>query len=435
MFFSFSSNSLVLIGKGKDRERAPMTDGNNGMSQGRLFTNRRFLSLFLGQGVSYFGDSIASVAIPLLVIFATGSGFMMGFVGMLEQGPLFVVGLPAGVLVDRWNRRWTMISADLGRAALMATIPGAVWLHLPLVPVVSIVAVCGGILSVFFGAAYTGTIPASVPLNLVGRANGYFEAIESAAYLFGPVLAGVLTARIGAAPTLLIDAGSFLVSAIAIGSLKDVDGDKRLDNEAPQSLLRELHDGLSIVLKDSTLTFVVVLWGLNRFLFSALIPVLTFFVTKTLHDGSPMVGVVVGVYAAGSLAGTLAAPWLIEHLGRFGSLAAQVTMAAGALVTAIGWHNATVCLMMGAILLGFGEGILLVDYLTLRSTRPPQAFLGRVYSITSSATQGAGAIGFLVIGGLLSLCGGRVTLMLIFVLALLCVVLPLLLARRRPAEG
>ncbi|MFX4302705.1 hypothetical protein ACOJUR_10685 [Alicyclobacillus tolerans] len=68
-----------------------------------IFSNKRFLSLLSGQGVSYFGDSIASVALPILILTVTGSGFLMGLVGALEVAPLFIVGLPAGVWVDRRN--------------------------------------------------------------------------------------------------------------------------------------------------------------------------------------------------------------------------------------------------------------------------------------------------------------------------------------------
>lgn len=403
----------------------------------RLFSNRAFLSLFLGQGVSYFGDSFASIAIPLLIIATTGSGFLMGIVGMLEQAPLFVIGIFAGILVDRWNRRRTMFLADLGRAALMASVPAAVWLHVPLVPVVCIAAIFGGTLSVFFGAAYAGIIPAIVPRKLIGRANGYFEAVESAAYLFGPILAGVLTAKMGAASTLLIDAASFLVSAIAIGFLKPVKGEESVESgpprgNTPRDFLGELREGLAEVVKSPILKSIVVLWGLNRFLFSSLIPVLTFFVTKTLHEGSTMVGEVVGVYAAGSLGGTLAASWLFQSTRRWISLAAHALMATGALVASLGSHSPG--LMAGALLLGLGEGILLVEYLTVRATQSAPELLGRVYSITSTATQGAGAVGFLAIGGLLGFFGGRATLMLIFALGLFSIV-PVLITRRRASAS
>lgn len=186
-----------------------------------IFSNTRFLSLLSGQGASYVGDSIASVALPILILTVTGSGFFMGLVGALEVAPLFIVGLPAGVWVDRWNRHTVMLISDLGRAGLMAMIPAASLMHMPVMPVVVFVAIVSGTLAVFFGVAYTGTIPRIVAPEELGRANGYFEAIESAAYAVGPSIAGILTSKIGPSYTIGLDALSFIVSAISIFSLRD----------------------------------------------------------------------------------------------------------------------------------------------------------------------------------------------------------------------
>ncbi|MFX4302704.1 MFS transporter [Alicyclobacillus tolerans] len=98
----------------------------------------------------------------------------------------------------------------------MALISIASWVHMPVIPVVVFVAIMSGVLTVFFGAAYTGMIPRIVAPEQLGRANGYFEAIESAAYALGPSLAGILTSKIGPSNTIGLDALSFVFSALSI---------------------------------------------------------------------------------------------------------------------------------------------------------------------------------------------------------------------------
>ncbi len=393
-----------------------------------LFTNQRFLTLLMGQGLSYFGDSMAAVALPILVLSVTGLGFLMGLVGMLELAPLFLIGIAVGVWVDRLNRNQIMLLADFGRAVLTGLIPAAALLHVHMMPVIAIVSIASGTLSVFFGAAYTGTIPHVVAPEDLGRANGWFEAVESAAYALGPVLAGLLTSRIGAPLTIALDALSFAASAIAILLIRDRQHQRGLpSSERPsRDFWGEIRTGFQVVVRDVVLRTVSGLWASNRFAFIALIPALTFFVLRTVHGTTAQVGVAVGIYAIGSLIGTLAASNVKQTYGIVLALCGQGLMFVGALLLAVS-HSITM-VMIWSGLLGLGEGVLLVCYLTVRVSRVPDDVIGRVYAITSTGSQGMGAIGYLIIGGLLSLCGGRVTwliLALISIASLLPVVIML----------
>ncbi|MFB5189475.1 MFS transporter [Alicyclobacillus fastidiosus] len=372
-----------------------------------IFSNRRFLALLSGQGISYFGDAIASVALPILILSVTGSGFVMGLVGALELAPLFVVGLPAGVWVDRWNRRTVMLFADFGRAVFMGIIPVATLMHIKLMPVVFTVAIASGILSVFFGAAYTGMIPRIVAPDELGPANGYFEAVESAAYALGPAIAGVLTAKIGPSWTLGLDACSFLVSAISILSLRAYQR-KRTDSSAvSRDFFAEMRVGFQTVFNDPVLKTITLLWGGNRFVFAALIPTLTFFILKTLHGSPEQVGIAVSLYAVGSLVGTLVASKIPERDGMATAFCAQGMMAVGStLIATTQWIPMA---FMSAAILGLGEGMVLVIYLTYRVSRVSEQVVGRVYTITSTATQGMGALGYIIVGSLLSIWGGHIT--------------------------
>lgn len=97
------------------------------MSRPSPLHDRDFRLVLGGQGVSALGDAITFTALPLLVVTLTGSGIVMGIVGVLQTIPDLVLGLPAGALADRWDRRRLIIWADLGRALLTALIPLACW--------------------------------------------------------------------------------------------------------------------------------------------------------------------------------------------------------------------------------------------------------------------------------------------------------------------
>lgn len=394
-----------------------------------IFSNKRFLTLLSGQGVSYFGDSIAAVALPILILAVTGSGFLMGLVGALEVAPLLIVGLPAGVWVDRWNRSRVMIISDFGRAVVMAFIPIASLVHIPIMPVIVLVAIISGTLAVFFGAAYTGMIPRIVVPEDLGRANGYFEAIESAAYVLGPSLAGILTSKIGPSYVIGLDALSFIFSAIAIINLRDNEKVSAQSSRQTRDFFTEMRVGLKTVVNDSVLKAITLLWGSNRFVFAALIPTLTFFVLKTLHGGSEQVGVSVSIYAIGSLLGTLLGSRVPERLGVVMALSAQSLMFVGAiLLSTTNWDP----MVYGcSAILGFGEGLLLVIYLTYRVSRVSEVVVGRVYAITSTVTQGMGAIGYLIIGSLLSIWGGHITWFVLSALSILGIVSSLLVLKKQ----
>ncbi|SHK72962.1 MFS transporter [Alicyclobacillus tolerans] len=258
-------------------------------------------------------------------------------------------------------------------------------------------------------------IPRIVAPEQLGCANGYFEAIESAAYAFGP------------SNTIGLDALSFVFSALSIISLRD--NRNEITQSSGQDFFAEMRVGIKTVLQDSVLKTITLLWGSNRFVFAALIPTLTFYVLKTLHGGAEQVGVSVSIYAIGSLLGTLVGSRIPERLGMVTAMSAQSLMFVGAiLLSATNW----VPMVFGcSAILGLGEGLLLVIYLTYRVSRVSEDVVGRVYTITSTATQGMGAIGYLVIGSLLSIWGGHITWFVLSVLSILGIASSLLLLKKK----
>src|SRR5258708_11254155 len=132
-----------------------------GVARSGLWRNPVFLRLWSGQSVSRLGSQVSVIAIPFAaVVLLHVSAFQAGLLGTVEYLPWLLIGLPAGVVVDRLRRRPVLIAADVGRAAVYASIPAAWWAgHLTLAQLYAVTFVAG-ILTVFFHVAYHPTLPA-----------------------------------------------------------------------------------------------------------------------------------------------------------------------------------------------------------------------------------------------------------------------------------
>ena len=374
-----------------------------------LRRNRDFWIVLVGQGVSSFGDAITNTALPLLVLALTGSGFVMGVVGVLSTLPDLLIGLPAGAYADRWDRRRMMLWADAGRAVLTAVIPLSVWLGGPTLPLVILVAFPLNVLRVLWLAAYTAAVPGLVGRSQVPRANAIFEAFFNIGWIVGPALAGWLSAVIGPGPTIAIDAVTFAVSAAAMLLVHRPLRPEPRAHATP--LLAEIREGVAYVAGQPTLRAVIALWTTASVVYAGLTNALIFYVTIDRGLSSSVVGLVLSAFAVGSLGGSVVAARLnFVAVGRvmlMGPFASGLTLVVMALDVPVG------VLVGGAFVAGLVEANVLVSYLTLRTQLSPDALLGRIGATARTLSVGLTPVGALVGGILLDVVGGTATVVLI----------------------
>lgn len=162
------------------------------------------------------GSIATLVALPVLVYRLTASASLTAVVAGLEAAPYVVVGLPAGALSDRWDRRRTMVASDLLGAALVASVPLAHLLGVLSVPQILVVAFGGPALTTFFDGASFGAVPTLVGRDRIGQANSYVWTVQGLAEIVTPAVAGVALAVVHPSQLLALDAVSFVVSAVLI---------------------------------------------------------------------------------------------------------------------------------------------------------------------------------------------------------------------------
>ncbi len=216
-----------------------------------LLRRRNFALLWVGQLVSQIGDMVLMIALPFYVYQLTGSLFHTGLMYIVETLPRILFGSLAGVFVDRWDRRWTLIASDVGRAAVLLLLmlvraPNHLWL---------IYAVAGmqAVLALFFAPALSAITPTLVGEQQVVAANALQSVSESLMRFIGPPLGGALFALVGLTGVVLVDSTSFIFSAallLLIGASKQhVDAVRRAPAVGTLwvQLWREWLDGLRLV--------------------------------------------------------------------------------------------------------------------------------------------------------------------------------------------
>ncbi|GIE35730.1 MFS transporter [Actinoplanes italicus] len=275
-----------------------------------LWRNRDFTLLWSGQVISSLGAAISATATPLLVLAETGSPLDAGLVGAAGTLPHLIANLPAGPLVDRWNRRLILLISELVAAIALLSVPLAIWSGVFTVAQLCVVAFVQGLCFVFFGLAQDAALPMVVPSAQLADAIAANEARSRGATLAGPPIGGFLFGLDRAAP-FLVDGISYLVAAVGLLFLRR---DLQKPPEGPtEPLWRAAVTGIRYVWSQPLIRVSMLLIAASNFVFQALILVLV--VLAERQGGSPAdIGLMLGLYSAGGLAGAFVAGRLHRSL-------------------------------------------------------------------------------------------------------------------------
>ncbi|WP_020575822.1 MFS transporter [Actinopolymorpha alba] len=275
-----------------------------------LHRNRDFRRLWVGQAFSDLGTTASALAYPLLVLALTGSPVQAGLVGSANLATQTIFGLPAGALVDRWNRRRVMIACESVRALTAGTLVVAILTGWASLPVIVVLGVVGSAAGVFFGPAQSAALRHIVPTTQLPLASARNEARSYAAELAGPPLGGALFALARFAP-FMADAISYLISLVAVASIRRPLQDERRGK--PEGLARSIMMGLRFVVKEPFLRAVL---GVAPIVNASFIGLIFVLVVVLRERGVPVAGIggVQSAILAGGLVGALVAPWLQRRL-------------------------------------------------------------------------------------------------------------------------
>ena len=308
-----------------------------------------------------------------------------------------------------------LIAADVGRAAVYASIPVAWWAgHLTLAQVYAVTFVAG-ILTVFFDVGYQSYLPELVATEQLVEGNSKLETTGSAASVAGPAVGGALIAGVGAAVSVLADAASYLVSVAMLLSIRSRAPSPREADAPAGRLLRGMrHDiveGLRYLLGHPLLRPIVFCSASVNLFIDMVLALVVLFAVRDLGMTPTAVGVAFSVGSLGMLAGASSAPRIARRFGTGPTIASSATLFSLAFVllaVAAPAHPFWFIATQGAIV-GFAALVYNVNQVSLRQTVTPHRLLGRVNAANRFVIYGISPVGTTVGGVLGSALGLRTT--------------------------
>jgi MFS family permease len=342
-----------------------------------------FWKFLLGQTVSNVGSSFTIFVLPLLVFKLTGSAFNLALVASAEYIPYLLFGLIIGAWVDRVDRRRLMILTDMAQALVISSIPLLTALGLLSVWWIYAVGFVSSTLWIFFNTAEFAAVPSLVPEEDLPAANGYLQASYATATVVGPLLAGLLVAVAPIHLVLVVDALSFLVSALAVGLIKvsfnDADSAERQRSERFQ---RDVVEGLRYVLGHPILRNTCLMMALVSCVGFTVYAQLVFYAKERLGASDAQVGL---LYAAGSV-GMIALALVASPLRRrlsFSKVMLGTLMLQGVLTVLLAsTRSYWVGVLLWAVMWGLVV-LLDINSNSLWQMIVPNRLLGRVQSVVN----------------------------------------------------
>lgn len=379
-----------------------------------VWRQRNFQVLWSAHTVSEFGTQVTFFVIPVLALTTlSASTSQLGLVSAMETLPFLLVGLPAGALLDRWDRRRVMVTADIGRAAALVLLPVGHLAGVLSVPLLCAVGFAIGLCTVFFDIANQAFLPSVVAREQTPDGNSRLEFARSTAELAGPSLGGLLLQAVAAPLILVVNSASYLVSALLLGLIRT----PRRPAPPPGPGVRmrtRIAEGLRFVFRHRTLRSLALATGISNLvgLGGALGAVLTAYALRDLRLSPGELGLALTVGNCGALLGATLSGRLIRLAGLGPVLIAAKSMSGISVIilaTAAPAH-AVPTLIATTGIMACGITVYNIGQVSLRQTITPTGMQGRMNASVRFAVWGTRPVGALAGGYLGSVLGTRPTL-------------------------
>lgn len=380
-----------------------------------LWKDGDFLKLWAGETVSIFGTLIGRTALSFTAVLAlNASAFEVGLLVAMDIVPALLFGLIAGVWVDRLSRRLIMITADIGRAALLVTIPLAYALDSLTMGQLYVVAFGTGLLSVFFDVAYQSYLPALVSKEHLVEGNSKMAASASVAEVGGFSLAGLLVQLLKGPYTILVDSVSFVWSAAFIWRIRKAEPPVKATGER-EGMFREIGEGGRALIGDPVLRSIAGATMVMDFSIRLIGAVYLLYATRNLGFEPGVLGVIFAVGGGTSLIGALFAGRWAKRFGVGRAMIGCLVVLGGAMLLTPAATDASVLAL--AFLIGhqFGDAFWTaydINAMSLRQAITPNEVMGRVNAGMRFSGMGAALAGALAGGALGEIVGLRMTLVI-----------------------
>ncbi len=342
-----------------------------------------------------FSEQMALAAAPLVAVLALdATAAQTGYLQTAQTLPFLLLSLPAGVLADRMSRRALMTAAECVRACSLLALLALLWLGGLSLAWLAALGFLGAVGTVAYNVAAPALVPRLVPARELASANRWLELARSCAFSAGPAAGGALVGWMGAPTAYVLATTLSLLAAVLLAGLPQ----DAPTSTARREVLAELRAGAAFVVAHPLLRPVLITAVFFNTAWFVLQAVYVVYAIERLGLSAAGVGITLGVYGAGMLAGALAAPWLARRLS-FGAMIALgplSALAASAILLSTLAYASGPWAAVGFFLFGAGPILWTITTTTLRQAVTPNALLGRVSAVILTATFGARPVGALI---------------------------------------
>jgi MFS family permease len=357
-----------------------------------------FWKFWTGQTISNLGSSFTFFALPLLVFTLTGSAVDLAITTAAYFLPYLLFGLVIGAYVDRVDRKRMMIAVDIGRAAVIASIPASAAADALSVWWIYAVTFLVATLTIAFDSGEFAAVPSLVDRDDLVTANGRIQASYQGATFVGPILAGALIGGgLSVEYVLLVDAGSFIASAVALAAVRRSFNAPADPDREETRLRQDVVEGLRYVLSHPVLRNISIMMAMFNFVAATTLAQLVLFAKERLDASDSQVGLLFSAGSAGIVLLSLAAGPIRRKLS-FSVAALGALMLYGVLTFVFAWTEAYwIALALWAAISGLGL-FFNINTISLRQQIVPSHMLGRVVSIAGVLAWSAIPLGTLLGG-------------------------------------
>jgi MFS family permease len=384
-------------------------------ARGGLWAFPDFLRLWAAHTVSIFGSYITVIALPLIgAVTLDATPFQMGLLSASYTLPFLLFGVFVGAWVDTVRRRPLLFAADLLRAGALLGIPAAAALDVLTLPLLVAISFITGSGTVVYEIANGALVPAIVPRDRLIEANSRLQTSTSAAQTTGPAIAGLLVGWLTAPFAILIDALSFVVSALFLRRIEAVE--PAPEPRAAESRRATMTAGMRIIRQQPLLRGVFLTSSTTTFCGAVFISMYVLFLSRDLDLGATAIGIVFATGGIGALVGATLAEPLARRIGLGHAIVlGQVVFGLTGLLipAALLVPDYALPLVIASEFLQWGFYVVReVNAAAVKQAFAPRREIGRVLATYKIGTWGLEPFGALMAGGLATAIGAPATLVL-----------------------
>lgn len=358
----------------------------------RVLSNRDFRLLWFGGSISVLGSQFSLIAMPWLVLQLTGDPLALGLVMALAGIPRAGFILVGGAITDRFPPRILLLTCDWINFILTGLLAALVFTGTVQVWMLYFFSLASGLVSGFVIPAANSIAPTIIDADDLQTGNSITMGSSQLSGFLGPALAGVLIgayteSTLGVTIALIVDSVSFAICALALGMMRSR---YKPPAQSTEPIWASIGVALRYVWNHEGIRFMfIIISSVNLFFTGPLLVGVPVLADQRLAEGAQAFGILMSAYSGGGLAGFILAGVLPKLSGhRLSTLYIIVLTAFGAGLLGFGWINLTWLLAILMLVLGLGNGYIVIIVFTWIQQRTPREMLGRIMGILMLASMG-----------------------------------------------